>query len=378
MAPSARGNRTGLPPSRCILPDLTNPRREARQEMDQAEIDRLLAEFREALAAAGSPEDVAGVQRAFVGKKSAVKNAMSALGKLPKEDRREVAARIHAARALMEKELAAVGPRIEREAMEARLRSEWVDLSLPGVGPRRGARHPVNLVERTCLAVMRQLGFELVDGPEVESAYYNFDALNVPEHHPARDMQDTFWVEGGGLLRSHTTTVQARVLEGRPELPVKVASAGRVYRNEAVDATHLAMFHQLEGFWLDRGTTFAEFKGVLEFVARALYGDRPVRFKPKFYPYTEPSVGMDVQCGNCGGDGCQSCHQAGWVTIIGAGMIHRNVLVEFGYDPDEVSGFAFGWGTTRMATQWTGVPKARPLYEGDLRLLESVHLRGAR
>jgi phenylalanyl-tRNA synthetase alpha chain len=224
--------------------------------------------------------------------------------------------------------------------------------------------------------VLRRLGFQMVDGPEVDSPFYNFDALNIPEHHPARDMQDTFWLDGDPrlLLRSHTTTIQARVLEKRPELPVRIAAVGRVYRNEAVDATHLAMFHQFEGIWVDKGLTFAHLKGTLAFVARSLFGEsRRVRFKPKFYPYTEPSIGVDVSCGVCGGVGCSACHGAGWVTILGAGMVHPKLFLQFGYDPDEVSGIAFGFGTTRMASQWSGVHKVRSLYEPDLRVLHALH-----
>ncbi len=228
------------------------------------------------------------------------------------------------------------------------------------------------------MAVMRQLGFERVDGPEVDHPYYNFDALNIPEHHPARDMQDTFWVDAGWLLRSHTTTVQARVLEQKPELPIRVCSSGRVYRNEAVDATHLAMFHQLEGIWLDRGLTFAHLKGTLAFIARSLYGDHRIRFKPKFYPYTEPSIGVDMACAVCGGSGdhegrsCEACHGAGWVTILGAGMVHPKLLLEFGYDPEEITGIAFGLGTTRMASQKAGTKKLRLLYEQDQRVMRTL------
>jgi phenylalanyl-tRNA synthetase alpha chain len=230
------------------------------------------------------------------------------------------------------------------------------------------------VVERRCLSILQRLGFTLVDGPEVEDEFHNFDALNIPKHHPARDMQDTFFVNGGLLLRSHTTTVQARVLGERRPLPIRVASAGRVYRNEAVDATHLAMFHQLEGLWIDRGLGFAHLKGVLLAVAEGLYGPgHHFRFKPKFYPYTEPSVGMDIRCTACEGAGCAACHGAGWVTIIGAGMVHRNVFTTFGYDPDEVSGIAFGWGTTRLAAQLVSIARVKSLYESDLRVHQAMY-----
>ncbi len=347
--------------------------------MPRPDLDALVAAFRADLALARDPAAIEELRRAYTGKKSAIKAALSELKSLPADERPAFAAAIHAAQTAVDAELEAAATTLEAAALAAQLEAEWQDLSLPGLAPARGMRHPVSEVHARCLDVLRQLGFSLVDGPEVESAFYNFDALNIPEHHPARDMQDTFWVTGGLLLRSHTTTVQARVLESRPALPIRVASAGRVYRNEAVDATHLAMFHQLEGLWVDRGVTFAHLKGTLAFVARALFGQsRRVRFKPKFYPYTEPSVGVDVSCTVCDGAGCEACHHAGWVTILGAGMVHPKVLMEFGYDPNEVSGFAFGLGTTRMAAQWAGVHKVRSLYEPDLEVLTNIHRGGAR
>jgi phenylalanyl-tRNA synthetase alpha chain len=330
--------------------------------------------FRADLEAAADPAALEEVRRRHLGKASALKEAFKSLKDLAEAERPGVAAALNAARDAMEAELAARKSLLAETAERSRLESEWVDLSMPGVAPRRGSRHPVTEVERRCLEVLRQLGFELVEGPEVESEFYNFDALNIPPHHPARDLQDTFHVSGGLVLRSHTTPVQARVLEKRPPTPIRVASAGRVYRNEAVDATHLAMFHQLEGFWVEEGLGFAHLKGVLRFVVEALYGaDRPFRFKPKYYPYTEPSLGMDVECISCGGKGCEACHGTGWVTIIGAGMIHRHLLTTFGYDPERVSGFAFGWGTTRMTTQWLGLARSKSLYEQDARLLRALH-----
>lgn len=346
--------------------------------MSRPDPDVILASFRSDLAVADTPAALEKIRLEHAGKKSPLKLALRGLRDVPAEDKPRVAQAINDARATLEAELAAATVRVEAEALAAQLDAEWMDLSLPGVATPRGARHPVTEVERTCMAVLRRLGFEMVEGPEVENAFYNFDALNIPEHHPARDMQDTFWVDGGLLLRSHTTTVQARVLESRPELPIRIASMGRVYRNEAVDATHLAMFHQFEGLWVDRGLTFAHLKGVLAFIARELYGEgREIRFKPKFYPYTEPSVGVDLACTVCGGSGCDACHGAGWITILGAGMVHPKVFRQFGYDPAEVSGIAFGLGTTRMASQWAGVRRVRSLYELDMRTLNSLH-RGAK
>jgi phenylalanyl-tRNA synthetase alpha chain len=351
--------------------------------VSRPDVEPLLTAFRRDLAAASSPEAIDAIRREHTGKNSPLKALLRGLKDVPADERPAVAKAINDAAAQVDAELDAAAKAVEQRATDARLAAEWIDWTMPGTAPRRGARHPLTVIEDRSLAVLRQLGFELVDGPEVEDAYHNFDALNIPEHHPARDMQDTFWVTGGLLLRSHTTTVQARVLEKSPSLPFRVASMGRVYRNEAVDATHLAMFHQFEGMWVDRGLTFAHLKGVLAYVAKALFADRPIRFKPKFYPYTEPSIGVDLSCGRCGGsrvrDGapCEACHGAGWVTILGAGMIHPKVFAGFGFDPNEVSGIAFGLGTTRMAGQSTGVSKIKSLYETDLRVHEAL-ARGAR
>ena len=337
------------------------------------DIDALINTFRTDLEAATDPAAIEEVRRLHTGKKSPIKAAFKELRNVAPEERSTVAAALNEAQQTIADALEAATHEIASKALAEKLNAEWEDLSMPGQITRRGARHPLTEVEDGCMDVLRRLGFQLVDGPEIDAAYYNFDALNIPEHHPARDMQDTFWVTGGLLLRSHTTTVQARVLESKPELPIRIASAGRVYRNEAVDATHLAMFHQFEGLWIDKGLTFANLKGLLSFIAKSLYGDGRIRFKPKFYPYTEPSVGVDLACAICDGEGCEACHGAGWVTILGAGMVHPKVFLEFGYDPDEVSGIAFGLGTTRMAAQWAGVSKVKSLYDQELAVLHDLH-----
>ena len=337
------------------------------------DIDALINAFRIDLEAAADPAAIEEVRRLHTGKKSPIKAAFKELRNVAPDERSTVAAALNQAQQTITDALDAATHAIASKALAAKLDAEWEDLSMPGQINRRGARHPLTEVEDGCMDVLRRLGFELVDGPEIDAAYYNFDALNIPEHHPARDMQDTFWVTGGLLLRSHTTTVQARVLESKPELPIRIASAGRVYRNEAVDATHLAMFHQFEGLWIDKGLTFANLKGLLYFIAKSLYGEGRIRFKPKFYPYTEPSVGVDLACALCDGEGCEACHGAGWVTILGAGMVHPKVFLEFGYDPEEVSGIAFGLGTTRMAAQWAGVSKVKSLYDQELAVLHDLH-----
>ncbi|NCG20145.1 MAG: phenylalanine--tRNA ligase subunit alpha [Rhodobacterales bacterium] len=347
--------------------------------MSRSDVDALLNAFRADLNDANDPAAIDLVRRAHTGKKSPLKLALKGLRSVSPDERPQVAQAINQAQRSIESELANATQIAEAKALQDQIDQEWVDLSLPGLATPRGARHPLTDIEWQSMSVLRRLGFEVVDGPEVEHPFYNFDALNIPEHHPARDMQDTFWVDGGWLLRSHTTTVQARTLEARSELPIKIACFGRVYRNEAVDASHLAMFHQFEGLWIDKGLNFSHLKGALSFIVKEIYGDRPLRFKPKFYPYTEPSIGVDIACARCDGTGlqgeqsCESCHGAGWVTILGAGMVHPKLLIEFGFAPAEVSGIAFGLGTTRMAGVATGVSKIKSLYDTDLRVHHALH-----
>jgi phenylalanyl-tRNA synthetase alpha chain len=341
--------------------------------MDSVKPDQIMESFQNALVAIESIESLFTLRKAYTGKKSPLKQALQQIRNVPKEDRKAFASSINALQVKINEALDSKLASLENEAIAATVDAEWMDMTMPGVSAVRGSRHPLTEVEREAMTVLRRLGFILVDGPEVDNAFHNFDALNIPPHHPARDMQDTFWVTGGLLLRSHTTTVQARLLGEKPKLPIRVASMGRVYRNEAVDATHLAMFHQFEGIWIDKGLNFSHLKGVLSFIVKELYGEQPIRFKPKFYPYTEPSVGVDLQCGSCGGEGCSSCHGAGWVTILGAGMVHPKVFETFGYDPSEVSGIAFGLGTTRMAGQRVRAPTIKPLYDQQLSLLKAMH-----
>lgn len=342
----------------------------------QDSLNVLRNRFQQSLQAASSLADIDALNRDYLGKKSELKSLFQGLRNLSPDARTAAAKLLNESQQFFEAELARKKLSVEEAALALQLSAEWQDLSLPGTLPRRGALHPVSIVEQRCLSVMRRLGFVLEEGPEVETDFYNFDALNIPKHHPAREMQDTFYVGTERLLRSHTTSVQARVLSTHQAPPIKVASAGRVYRNEATDATHLPMFHQLEGFWLEKGLSFAHLKGILSYIVTEIYGAGTVyRFKPKFYPYTEPSIGMDIQCTSCQGAGCAACHGAGWVTIIGAGMIHRNVLQMFGYDPHEISGLAFGWGTTRMTSQWLGIKRIKDMYQQDLRLLRAIHRR---
>ena len=343
------------------------------------ELQQTLDSFRAELPGAATPEALGELKTKYLGKKSYVKTALKSLGSMPAEERPKFAKDVNDTAQTIERELDQATAKIAEAAVAKQIESEWQDLTLPGIAQERGAVHPLTEVQKTCMDVMRRLGFVLVEGPEIDTPYYNFDALNIPENHPARDMQDTFWLPNSMLLRSHTTTVQARELEKRPALPIKVVAAGRVYRNEAVDATHLAMFHQFEGIWVEEGLTFGDLKGTLLEIAKSVYGaQHKFRFKPKYYPYTEPSVGMDIQCVVCLGktDQCSACRGAGWITILGSGMIHPKVFIEFGYDHTRVAGIAFGLGTTRIAAQAAGMNALKPLYEQDLRVHRTIHRGG--
>ena len=336
-------------------------------------MDDLRLKYIKAISDARDENALEDVRLAALGKKGEVSLQMRELGKMTPEERKVAGPTLNALKDELNSAINAKKTALADTVLNARLETEWLDVTLPSRATNIGSVHPISQVTEEVIAIFADMGFSVAEGPRIETDWYNFDALNIPEHHPARDMQDTFWLDGGLLLRSHTTTVQARVLGSNPSLPLRVASMGRVYRNEAVDATHLAMFHQLEGIWVDKGLTFAHLKGTLAFIAKSLYGDSPIRFKPKFYPYTEPSVGVDLQCALCHGKGCSSCHGAGWVTILGAGMIHPKVFETFGFDPKEVSGIAFGLGTTRMASQLVNAPTLRPMYDQDLSLLHAIH-----
>jgi phenylalanyl-tRNA synthetase alpha chain len=256
-----------------------------------------------------------------------------------------------------------------REAERARARGQQrLDLTLPGRRPPLGAVHPLSRVHDEIVAVFAGLGFSVAEGPEIESDYYNFEALNIPSDHPARDMQDTFYFSADTLLRTHTSPVQIRVMQAqRP--PVRIIVPGRVYRRDA-DITHSPMFHQVEGLAVDRDVSMADLKGTLELFARAMFGrGSRIRFRPSFFPFTEPSAEVDVLCFACAGGGCRVCKQSGWLEILGSGMVHPQVLRNVGYDPEEVTGWAFGMGIERVAMLKYGVDDIRLFFENDLRFL---------
>jgi len=313
----------------------------------------------------GRPKDATTCEQyrvSWFGKDGLFRKLFAELKSLEGDERNRVAQSINEIKARAETELANIARTLGNEDLLKELKSVHVDVTLPGVGPTIGRSHPITRIEEEIKTVLRQFGFRTVDGPEVEEEYYCFDALNIPLHHPARDLQDTFYTDTEQVLRTHTTSAQARELE-KGKLPIKIACSGRVYRNESVDASHSDMFHQYEGLWVENGITFPHLITLLTQVAKALYGrNRKVRFVPKFYPYTEPSVGLLIS------DSCGD----GWVTVGGAGMVHRKVFEEFKFDPKKISGLAFGLGTSRLVSERFGIPNMRALYANDLRVLERL------
>lgn len=347
-------------------------------QLSQASIAELNEKFERQSAQIQRPEDVELLRRDWLGKEGVVKELFKHLRDVPADEKPAVASLLNQLKERVEGALEAKEQSFKAKALQSKLEGEFLDLSLPEAGSGLGSVHPVTVVEERITQILRPFGFENVHGPEIETDYYCFDSLNIPKHHPARDMQDTFYTETGHVLRTHTTSVQARILQQRSlfengKLPIKIASFGRAYRNETEDASHQSMFHQYELVWVEEGLTLAHLTGLITHIIKELYGKRrKVRFVPKFYPYTEPSLGPQIDCSVCKGDGCGACGGAGWVTVGGSGMIHRKVLEEFKFDPDKVSGFAFGLGTSRLAGQLYNFPHLRSVYDNDLRVLKEI------
>ncbi len=307
----------------------------------------------------------------FLGKKGELAEVLRGMGALPADRRPAVGMVANRVRDALEAGYAAQRELAARAADEARERAEAVDVTLPGRRNPPGAEHPLQRVIRRLEDIFVGLGFTVADGPEVELDHYNFTALNFPPEHPARDMQDTFFLTGDLLLRTHTSPVQARTLErSAPNSPLRIIVPGRVYRRDDDDATHSHAFTQCEGLVVGRGVRMSDLKGTLLAFARAMYGgDQQVRLRPSFFPFTEPSAELDVRCIHCGGAGCATCKQTGWIEILGCGMVHPNVLRMNGYDPAQVSGFAFGMGVERIAMLLYRVEDIRDFYVNDLRFL---------
>ncbi len=324
----------------------------------------------EAMAALESPSaQIEELRIKYLGKKGELTAVLRGMGKLSAEERPVIGQLANDVRAEIEKKIEEITQEKKASEQAEKLDAEKLDVTIPGDKIRAGHTHPLALVQRQLEDIFLGMGYSIVDGPEVEYDYYNFQALNIPKEHPARDTQDTFYITENILLRSQTSPVQARVME-KTQPPIKIISPGRVYRSDAVDATHSPLFHQLEGLVVDKGITMGDLKGALEMFARRMYGkETQIRFRPHHFPFTEPSAEVDVSCFACGGKGCRLCKGEGWIEILGAGMVHPNVLRMCGIDPEVYSGFAFGVGIERIALLKYHIDDMRLLYENDVRFL---------
>lgn len=326
----------------------------------------------EAVAGTETAADLEALRVKYLGKKGGLTALLKQMGCLSPEERPVMGQLANDVRAALEAAIEAQSQVLERRAMEERLESEALDVTMPGKKVRMGHKHPMYSVLDEIKDIFIGMGFEILDGPEVELADYNFTKLNTPADHPAREWSDTFYLteDSEVLLRTQTSNMQIRAMETR-ELPIRVLSPGRVYRKDEVDATHSPMFHQIEGIVVDRGVTMGDLKGTLNAVIRKIYGEHTVtRFRPHHFPFTEPSCEMDIQCHKCGGVGCPTCKGEGWIEVLGAGMVHPKVLRNCGIDPEVYSGFAFGMGLERLALGQFKISDMRLIFENDVRFLE--------
>lgn len=306
----------------------------------------------------------------YLGKKGALTGVLRQMGGLPEDRRPAVGMLANDIREILEKELSKRRSEIDEIELSKRLMQESIDVTLPGKAYTAGKKHPLSIVLDEIKDIFIGMGFNIADGPEVELDYYNFEALNIPANHPARDTQDTFYISEKVLLRTQTSNVQIRVME-KQKPPIRIIAPGRVYRSDAVDATHSPMFHQIEGLVVDKGITMSDLKGIFDVFAEALYGKgAKTRFRPHHFPFTEPSAEVDFCCFACDGAGCRLCKGEGWIELSGCGMVHPKVLENCNIDPEIYSGFAFGMGLERIAMRRFGIDDLRLFYENDIRFLE--------
>lgn len=331
-------------------------------------LDALVSQALEAVQQAADVNALEQLRVQYLGKKGELTQVMKTLGNIPAEERPKVGAMVNAAKEQVQTALNARKTDMEAVALNARLAAERVDVTLPGRGQVSGGLHPVTRTMERIEEFFSRIGYAVAEGPEVEDDYHNFEALNIPGHHPARAMHDTFYFNANTLLRTHTSPVQVRTMESQ-EPPIRIVCPGRVYRCDS-DLTHSPMFHQVEGLLVDRKVSFADLKGTIaEFLQVFFEKDLKVRFRPSFFPFTEPSAEVDIQCVMCSGCGCRVCKQTGWLEVMGCGMVHPNVFRSSGIDPEQFQGFAFGMGVERLAMLRYGVNDLRLFFDNDLRFL---------
>ncbi|GAA0124685.1 phenylalanine--tRNA ligase subunit alpha [Clostridium sp. ATCC 25772] len=304
----------------------------------------------------------------YLGKKGELTHILRGMGGLSKEERPVIGKLANEVRSALEASIEKVATDIAKKEKDNKLKNEVIDISMPGKKQTIGNRHPLDLTLEHIKEIFLSMGFSIEEGPEVEKDYYNFEALNIPKDHPARGEQDTFYINDNVVLRTQTSPIQIRTMENQKP-PIKMIAPGKVYRSDAVDATHSPIFYQVEGLVIDKGVTFADLKGTLESFTKKMFGDVKTKFRPHHFPFTEPSAEMDATCFVCNGEGCRVCKGSGWIEILGCGMVHPEVLRKCGIDPEVYSGFAFGFGLDRMVMQKYAIDDIRLLYESDMRFL---------
>lgn len=336
-------------------------------------LDEIINEATTLLQGIDDADELEHVKARYLGKSGALTEMLKGLGKLSAEERPAMGSRINQAKASLEQTLNQCREAIQARKLEAKLAEETLDVTLPGRGSGVSGLHPATLTLKRIESLFHSIGFAVASGPEIETDFYNFTALNIPDNHPARAMHDTFYVENGDLLRTHTSPVQIHYMQNN-EPPLKLIAPGRVYRCDS-DVTHTPMFHQVEGLWIDENANFAALKGVLkDFMAQFFEReDLPVRFRPSFFPFTEPSAEMDIGCVMCNGKGCRVCSHTGWLEVLGCGMVHPNVLNHVNIDSEKYIGFAFGMGVERLTMLRYGVNDLRLFFENDLRFLKQFN-----
>lgn len=332
-------------------------------------LENIAREAKASLELANTKQELENVRVKYLGKKGELTAVLKQMGKLSPEERPVMGQLANEVRTTIEELVEATEEKIKKALLEKKLKDEKLDVTMPGTKASLGHKHPLNIVLDEVKDIFLGMGFDIATGPEIEWDYYNFEALNIPKDHPARDTQDTFYITENMLLRTQTSPVQIRVME-QQKPPIRVISPGRVFRSDAVDATHSPLFHQIEGLVVDKGITMGDLKGTLEAFAKRLYGnDTKIRLRPHHFPFTEPSCEIDVTCFKCGGKGCPMCKGEGFIEILGAGMVHPKVLSGCGVDPEVYSGYAFGVGLERLVMFRFDIDDMRLLYENDMRFL---------
>lgn len=334
------------------------------------QLEKIKAEALAKIEASDALEKLNEIRVAYLGKKGELTSVLKSMKNVAPEERPKVGQMVNDARALIEEKLEATRQELARRAREEQMKREVIDVTLPAKKNKVGHSHPNTVALKEVERIFVGMGYEVVEGPEVEYDLYNFEKLNIPANHPAKDEQDTFYINKEIVLRTQTSPVQARVME-QGKLPIRMIAPGRVFRSDEVDATHSPSFHQVEGLVIDKHITFADLKGTLAEFAREMFGEETkVKFRPHHFPFTEPSAEVDVTCFKCGGKGCRFCKGSGWIEILGCGMVHPHVLEMCGIDPEEYSGFAFGVGLERIALLKYEIDDMRLLYENDIRFLK--------